>query len=97
MYRVEGVSGLNVLTGIKIQSVANQPLEASATINPAPSRESVIGPAHVLPFTRQVNRSAEYNNGMYQRNKFFAKNLRRFLTQRRAYAGVRMGTKQSGK
>src|ERR1051325_8093284 len=70
MYRVDGVSGLNVLTGIKIKTPKSQPGAARPSIL-RPVERSVIGlPMNAVLFG-SPERSAEYTNRSLRRNKFF--------------------------
>jgi hypothetical protein len=70
MYRVDGVSGLNVLTGINAKVFFSHFWSRQA-INPVPWRESVIGLQTDCPEHLSVTRSAQCIKVAFHSNNFF--------------------------
>ena len=74
MYRVDGVSGLNVLTGI-IPNFPSQQLLEQRTLIPGLWRASVLGPQSCCPFAFRAKRRGDNSNYLPSVNYFLKKIL----------------------
>ena len=74
MYRVDGVSGLNVFTGIN-QNVSQASYLESKAINPVPDGRQLSAPQVMLSAPGLGERNCEYTKRKQRRNRFLEKNV----------------------
>src|SRR5687767_4288185 len=78
MYRVDGVSGLNVFTGIKNHLPMSQPGAVDHQSCARKGRQ-LSACRNCCPFECSPERSAEYTNELFGRNRIFTRGAKHLL------------------